>query len=73
MYDWHVNGDNFWCRNEARQPLYRSSLHDLQLAQERRQLLVSGPSAVISKLSSRSIASREKATTFGVNTGPHSP
>ncbi|EXB66130.1 hypothetical protein L484_002968 [Morus notabilis] len=41
MYDWHGNGDNFWCRNRAHQPLYRSSLRNLQLARDRRQLLVS--------------------------------
>ncbi|EXB40554.1 hypothetical protein L484_001182 [Morus notabilis] len=41
IYNWHGNGANFWCRNGARQPLYRTSLRDLQLARERRNLLVS--------------------------------
>ncbi|EXB93525.1 hypothetical protein L484_001621 [Morus notabilis] len=72
MYDWHGNGDNFRCRNGARQPLYRSSLRALRPPGERRQLLVSkrGPSAVRSKLSSRSTTGTGTARTFGVVTGP---
>ncbi|EXC00453.1 hypothetical protein L484_000720 [Morus notabilis] len=72
IYNWHGNGDNFWCCDGARQPLYQSSLRDLQPPGERRQLLVSkrGPSAVRLKLSSRSTTWTGKATSFVVETGP---
>ncbi|EXC00451.1 hypothetical protein L484_000718 [Morus notabilis] len=72
MYNWHGNSDNSWCRDGARQPLYQSSLRALQPPGERRQLLVSkrAPSAVRSKLSSRSTTYTGKATSFVVETGP---
>ncbi|EXB72982.1 hypothetical protein L484_000831 [Morus notabilis] len=41
LYNCHGNGDNFWCRNEANHPSYRSTLRALQLPQERGQPLVS--------------------------------
>ncbi|EXC03546.1 hypothetical protein L484_001928 [Morus notabilis] len=74
IYNWHGNGDNFWCRDGARQPLYQSSLRTLQPPRERRQLLVSkrGPSAVRSKLSSRSPTCTGKATYSVAKTGPSS-
>ncbi|EXB66127.1 hypothetical protein L484_002965 [Morus notabilis] len=36
IYNWHGNGDNFWCHAGARQPLYQSSLRALQPPGERR-------------------------------------
>ncbi|EXC00448.1 hypothetical protein L484_000714 [Morus notabilis] len=72
LYDPHGDGDNFWCRNGAHQPLDRSSLRDLQLARERRHLLLSkqGPSSVRSKLSSCSTTATGTGTNFEVVSGP---
>ncbi|EXC08692.1 hypothetical protein L484_001500 [Morus notabilis] len=41
LYNRQWNGDIFWCRNGARQPLYRSSLRALQSPMEWRHILVS--------------------------------
>ncbi|EXB66125.1 hypothetical protein L484_002963 [Morus notabilis] len=41
LYSLQGKSDNFWCQNGAHQPLYRSSLRNLQLTWDRRQLLVS--------------------------------